>query len=181
MQLFCFCVETDDTSLDSGDELSGDILTKLGVDTAVGFALVMFGDSDPLGANFTHETKHRSRRHRREGSSGKQRGLGQQAAALHDSNERITALERIVQSSGILLCRNVITHLLSLVVSLEDDSQVVSALKKIGLVSFSDLIKIARLISAERMGNVSASKLSLADLGKLLGKPSNFQQLDLSE
>ena len=140
------------------------------MDSDVGFAVVPFSENDPLGASLVCQSKRGSRRHTREGRSPNQhKSLGQQAATLRNGTERAIALERIVQSATVLLCRNVISHLLSLVVSLEDDSHIVAALKKIGLVSFNDLMKVARLLSAGRMGMVCASKLSLTDVGKMLG------------
>jgi hypothetical protein len=162
--------EIDDAGPGITEELSGDILHKIGVDSDTGFAIVPFGENDPLGASLVCQSKRESRRHTREGRSRHQhRNLGQQVAVLRNCIERSTAREMIVQSATVLLCRNVVARLLSLVVSLEEDSHIVAALKKIGLGCFNDLMKVGRLTSAGRMGMTFASKLSLADVGKMLG------------
>lgn len=97
---------------------------------------VPFKDNDPLGSSITPNTTHESN------SKGEyqMRYLGSQASLLVSSQDRILALKHLTKTMHILLSRNIVLNVLSL---LSIGSNTINLIKSLEIIGLSDIRKVS--------------------------------------
>ncbi|XP_046401290.1 probable E3 ubiquitin-protein ligase HERC1 isoform X2 [Ischnura elegans] len=116
---------------------------------------ILFKESDPLGAStipsVTVESKADVISRSNSLVNTKQKSLGDQAALLRSSQDRITALHRTSTATKILVARSITMTVLSLLSSSGSSCNIADGLRAMGL---SDIRKVVHLMSLVATGRV---------------------------
>ncbi|KRT81776.1 Regulator of chromosome condensation repeat containing protein, partial [Oryctes borbonicus] len=117
---------------------------------------VPFKENDPLGMSIAPTTvndfDHKS--------EYQMRYLGSQASLLISSQDRILALKHLTKSMHILLSRNVVLNILSL---LSMGSNTINLIKSLEMIGLSDIRKVVRLMSLTAMNRIEIDNFNIQD------------------
>ncbi|XP_071450243.1 probable E3 ubiquitin-protein ligase HERC1 [Hetaerina americana] len=117
---------------------------------------ILFKESDPLGASTVPSVTVESKsdvifRTTSLVNNMKRKSLGEQAALLRSSQDRITALQRTATATKILVARSITLTVLSLLSSSGSSCNIADGLRAMGL---SDIRKVVHLMSLVATGRV---------------------------
>ncbi|KAM3626014.1 uncharacterized protein V6R79_021387 [Siganus canaliculatus] len=122
---------------------------------------VQFPDSDPLGASVAMVTATNSMEETLlqigcqtsvDKSSSGRMTLGEQAASLQNSHERLMALRRVTAASQVLLARTMVMRALSLLSVSGSSCSLAAGLESLGLTDIRTLVRLMCLAAAGRAG-----------------------------
>ncbi|KAL7980305.1 hypothetical protein Chor_014634 [Crotalus horridus] len=122
---------------------------------------VQFPDSDPLGASVAMVTAINSMEETLmqigcqgsvEKSSSGRITLGEQAAALVNPHDRVTALRRVTAAAQVLLARTMVMRALSLLSVSGSSCSLAAGLESLGLTDICTLVRLMCLAAAGRAG-----------------------------
>ncbi|KAK9737174.1 HECT-domain (ubiquitin-transferase) [Popillia japonica] len=117
---------------------------------------VPFKENDPLGASISPAAINDC-----DPKSGYQmRYLGSQASLLVSSQDRILALKHLTKSMHILLSRNIVLNILSL---LSTGSNTINLIKSLEMIGLSDIRKVVRLMSLTAMNRIEIDNFNIQD------------------